>query len=517
MRGLAVGVLGLALGCNQIFGIKDTRVFDGAVDVPPPVPKHTYLAWGIGQLQPSGQPDPMIDYVGIGFETSRPARPTIRVGPELDANGDASLADAVYEPAPSGTEQFPGGFDVPDELLGRHWRMVFMLPDDPVPHEVQWTVSSAYLVIPRLTRRDAAPVPDNSGYSITPVGGPTLIAPSIMTSGVWTSTTDLHYSGKTFLPDFVDAQALTGPAGAPESSKGDWVLATDWTSLDQYETSVDGWAMTQVDLVAGEHPQPTPQPTWRTGTAKQIPIQANGLNCGRLDSAQPDFFPMPTTCKMGTSLLAYGMLPAPGLPAFGADGRPLFLSLDNSTIIKTMLTVFDVDASVPLPRALYSKLVSDRTYNSLTLESSLEVVTQDLTGTLVYPAALTTNEQLTDDANTSTFQLDTDADGSRMLAISSDVLLFKYTYESTQNASADELEITLFEIVGSALQPVRQYIVPDAATSVRIDRKLLVSGHTYVFRTTSHRGYPSTTNGDYRTVTYPFGQSTKFSGTFVVQ
>src|SRR5262249_57979173 len=134
-----------------------------------------------------------------------PEQPTIKVGPELDATGDASLSGAVYDPSTNGAE-FPGSFDVPDELLGRHWRMVYTMPGETLPHEVQWTVSSAYLVIPRLTRPDAPAVPPNSGYTITPAGGPQLVSPVVMTSGVWTWTPDLHYLNDSFLPDFSDAQ-----------------------------------------------------------------------------------------------------------------------------------------------------------------------------------------------------------------------------------------------------------------------------------------------------------------------
>ena len=76
--------------------------------------------------------------------------------------------------------------------------------------------------------------------------------------------------------------------------------------------------------------------------------------------------------------------------------------------------------------------------------------------------------------------------------------------------------ITLYEIANNALTPVRIYHVTTAPTA-KIDASLLQTGHRYVLGITSRIGFPMAAQGDYRTVTWPFSNTTTMAATFVVQ
>jgi hypothetical protein len=93
--------------------------------------------------------------------------------------------------------------------------------------------------------------------------------------------------------------------------------------------------------------------------------------------------------------------------------------------------------------------------------------------------------------------------------------LVKLTFDAESSHKADDYVVTLYEIDGGSLAPVRVYHV--LAPEVKIDGTLLVSGHTYVFGITARSGFGGADRGDYAKATYPFGVSTTFPRTFVVQ
>jgi hypothetical protein len=52
---------------------------------------------------------------------------------------------------------------------------------------------------------------------------------------------------------------------------------------------------------------------------------------------------------------------------------------------------------------------------------------------------------------------------------------------------------------------------------VNVDGMLLTAGHQYEFGITARSGYSGAKQGDYSKAQYPFGASTTFPRTFVVQ
>jgi hypothetical protein len=124
-----------------------------------------------------------------------------------------------------------------------------------------------------------------------------------------------------------------------------------------------------------------------------------------------------------------------------------------------------------------------------------------------YPAPLVGNVKL------GAVNLSRDAsEGVPVPASSSPV---KLTFTTEPGYTADDYVVTLYELGGGSLAPVRVYHV--LQPEVTIDSTLLAAGHTYVFGITARSGFGGADRGDYAKATYPFGVSTTFPRTFVVQ
>ena len=275
MRRVALAPLLAVTGCNWVFGLDATIEIDAApVSELPPGPR-TKLVWGIATTD--GMPaapgiDPVVEYKPIGSEPLYPAAPMIQVG------DDSGLAPATYDST-------DGSFEIPYPLRESPHRIVYTLPGESVPHEVQWALTGATLVVPRTTRADAPKPPANSGYTITPTGlAGSLSAPIAFTSGVFTATDEFsafEQTGAAITFRYAaSAKPLAGPSGAPQGGKGDWVLLTEWVPRGNTQTSVYGWALArEVDLVANMMSVPGTQPAWTTGDRTLSTIKCPGVDC----------------------------------------------------------------------------------------------------------------------------------------------------------------------------------------------------------------------------------------------
>ena len=504
-----LALLALA-ACNQIFGLQQT----GVVDAPPDaVAIRSNLVWGAVATDGMGAIDPVLEYAGIGSETERPGVPKVFVG------DDRGVMEATYVAA-------DGSFEIPYRLRDAPHRIVYTLPGESVPHEVQWSVVGAYLVVPRTTRLGAPPVPPGSGYNVHPqgfAGSPTV--PSLATSGAVTFTIETSEfdlaSGPFVYPFAAKAKALTGPLGAPQTSHGDWELFTDWAAQTSTQTSVRGFAITSLDLVASTLASPSTEPTWVSTPTRSISnLKCPGVDCG------------PTYNSLGTNMrimnvlgslvgtlrpqLMYGISPSLDLPGF-VEGempyfpdrtvmRPLMIPFLISTTMDTTLTVVDPSAMLPFERVLYSGIAGSRTADGVTLTSSLQTVSNQFSGAMPYPAPFAQTIKL-DGVDLSGAGDDIPLPGSSAM--------HRLTWDPEGGYSANDYVITLYEIANNALSPVRVYHV--LSPSVSIDGTLLASGHTYVFGITSRHGLPAADRGDYHKAAYPFGIATTFPRTFLVQ
>ncbi|HEY5926717.1 MAG TPA: hypothetical protein VIV11_33755 [Kofleriaceae bacterium] len=507
MRWLTLAPLLAATGCNWIFGLEETVLVDAPGSELPPT-SHTGLVWAIattdGVLSPSGV-DPVLEYKAIGSETAlRPKQPSIMVGDE------GGLMMATYNLA-------DGTFEIPFDLRDSPHRIVYTLPDEAIAHEVQWSKSGARLVVPRTTRFEAPLVPSGSGYTITPMGLTSpLVAPALFTSGVFTYSnqgTDFNPSGPVVTFPFAqEGMPLTPPFGAPQSGPGDWVLLTEWVGNGP-TSNVSAFAKTQLDLVAGTMSMPATEPMW-TSTARALTTSGGcGQNClPSVPTAQPQMR-LVNTVGAGTqsTQYLYGVSPSTDLPGFlpGVPPmfieRPLILPFVESNILVSNVTLADPSDGLGLERVVAVRLSNARMVNGATLTSSIQGITNVLNAPLQLTAPLAINVQL------GSANLSTAMDGA-MIVVGSGMQTLQFASDGT---TADDYVITLFQLTGSALAPLRHYHV--IAPEVKIDTSLLVSGSHYVFAITARTGIPGAKDGIYDDAQYPFGSATTFTKTFIVQ
>jgi hypothetical protein len=515
MRWHALAPLLVATGCNWLYGLDQTIEVDAPV-LPPG--SRTKLVWAVATTDGMPAP-PEIDselvYKPIGSEMARPQPPLIQVG------DDAMLDNAEYN-----TQD--GSFEIPYALRESPHRIVYTLPGESVPHEVQWALTGAYLVVPRTTRLDAAPVPSGSGYTITPAGlasGTPLVAPALYTSGVFTFSNDGNQFVKTgssvTFQYAKDGKPLTGPAGAPQPSKGDWVLLGEFQSRSTQQTSLRSYALTKIDLQPGMMSAPSPEPAWVTPASERT---LSTTNCVPVPT--PDCVPPVTSNNhlgrlktvlgaTGTEaqFMMYGVSPNTSLPGFLPGvaptyvERPLIMPFLESSRNDSILVVTDLSAELGLERVVSARVAWTRTVNGLALTSTLQSISNKFEPNgLPLSAPLATNVTL----GLTSLSGPTD---EVPVAASSDIMQLKFVPEP--GYTADDYVVTLYEITGTSLAPVRVYHVVEP--KLQIAGNLLVRGHQYVFGITSRLGFPGGPAGDYSKALYPFSVATVFARTVVVQ
>lgn len=509
-----------ASGCNWVFGLNQTQPWDAGGDAPDAPPAiRDELVWAA--VTSDGMNSPTIVYAGIGSEPSRIASPSIQVGP-LDAS-KGPLVDAPYDVA-------TGTFEIPYTLREAPHRIVYKLPDDPMTHEVQWSITGAHLVVPRYMRMDAKAVPPGSGFSITPPGFPNG-APMIFTSGVFNVndvSTDFTRVGSKVTLDYAGkARPLSLPTGAIESIKGDWVLLTDWASRAGGESSVRFWALAQgIDLNMGEITSPPTEPTLMMGdrvlgSGPPCP----GPNCwptfqtgpaeNRMDAALGPLID-PSTHGMGRKL-RYGVVPSTAVAPYMRGVAPDYVAKNNvlyfadANDLLSGITVADPSSALGLTRVVTARVSAWRTVMGVKLVSSMQQMEKEpfgLTSVVKWNAPLALEIML---GSTSLSGAD-----DAVIPSTTGQLVLGFTPENNQsNVSADDYEITLYELADSKITPKRIYHV--IGPGARLDGNLLEKNHRYVLGITSRYGLPMADAGDYKSVTFPFATSTTMSATFVIQ
>ncbi|NVB83153.1 MAG: hypothetical protein HOV81_32565 [Kofleriaceae bacterium] len=512
---LAHALLVGATGCNWAFGLNPTQPWD-AGDAPPDSPPgvKSALVWGAVTTDGQGTPDATIEYAGIGSETIRPEVPRVEVGPVDPAMG--SLAEVSYSAV-------DGTFEVPYNLREAPHRIVYTLPGETTPREIQWARSDAHIVVPRYMRMNAPLVPPGSGFSITPTGSGGGPVGLVHTSGVFTVNdvpADFDSATPTLTFRFADkARPLSKPLGKFESAKGDWVLLTDWKSHTGF-TSVSAWALApNVDLSPSTLTMPTPQPAWNTVERMLSTGMCPGANCfpttgvGAANQRMSDMLGPLIDTSTEFQRTRYGIVPTVDLPPYLPAVAPDFI--DRSTIqyfaeaYQDIATFVLADPSQMLPgyQTVADGLVmASRTVHGVTLYSSMQEMlkTSNVAARIKWSAPLPTSIKL----------------GSTSLSGADDVSFpatdgqVELSFSPDNNNGSDYI-ITLAELAAGTLVPVRQYQV--IAPSVKVDGTLLQRGHTYVFMITARSGLPNAQQGDYRTVSWPFSVTTTAAATFVVQ
>jgi hypothetical protein len=535
MRRIGLALLAASAGCNQLFGIKDTAQ-------QPDAPPLTYT--GKMQWAAAAATDGQTDVFPIGNEAVDSLPPRIQIGPML---GMGDLVDAPYDTM---TGEFRFGF----MLAGQPWRLVYTLPGDNITHELQWTVQAPDLVVSRMTRKGLTAPPSGSGYDVQPTPATTFALPMVSTSGAFTSSfaAGSDYAGNDLMYPFPDrAVPLAGPLAAPAAT--DWVLITDWSAVSADLIQVVGWGVvTNAALMTGSLTPLTP--AWQSGpliTIKPVPALQAAKN--RLSAALNALGADDTTGQPLPFLqhMTYGLTPnsgiygfAPGAPDCGgtpasADlagvdclGAPAIIPLADDRRFDTSIAIPQLDATITSRPVMYARVTQARAVHGVTLTSAIQSLVLapnpavsmesiDVLSTSVASAAMVDQIKL-DSADISGMTGPVTPDVDVAVDTGPRTLTFhpRLGQDNAPLARADDFVITLYEIQNAdtpsaKLHTVRVFHLTDYSAGLKIDGSLLPAG-TYVFSITARVGYQNAVSGDFRTVSYPLGESTAFSRQFAV-
>jgi hypothetical protein len=524
-RAAGVGWL-LLVGCNQIFGITASQLYDAGPDVTPDMP-HVALTWQLATTSPSGAPSAMLEYPPFAPD----AAPLIRT-----ATLEGSFVQASY----SSDAATPGFIEVPHSYFEPSagtstvapWRLEYTLPGS-VPHEVQWAPAdkAGYLVVPMVGRLDRSPVPTGGGYQVTLTNHTFTGTPNtnVLTTGLWTAGATMAPSGMVVDYDFSSAMSLSGARGSPDAARGDRGLVVDY-ALDPdskgilCNVAIGSAALTRLALTPAVHTMQTA--TWDAGRLKvnsELPDTnvftrlATGL--GALNTISQDshllFGSVPSTSFPGLIGSSPSFrLPVPVMqtllqcPQGPASQGPTSSNMIPTTAQPTLLDDF--------PTVVHVQLVEPRMVPALgvTLYSGMETVIASSAGggfRMSFPAAIPTRTTL---ATPAIGQVDL-VNNTDQIAVGAPTGPFTlaFTPETGTGLRADYHDVYLHRINGGMLTTERIYTV--TAPQVRIDGPMVLApGADYVFEIRSYAGHVMAPLGDFRPVDYPYGSAVVFTRTF---
>ncbi|HEU0035663.1 MAG TPA: hypothetical protein VFQ53_33860 [Kofleriaceae bacterium] len=503
-----LAIVTLASGCNQIFGLEETRPRDAAA-IPDGVPLVVHLSYALAATDPAtGKPAPL-DYPAIPL-----------AGPlEISALDGSSATQPTYNA--------DGTFEVPPTLSAVPWRLVFQ-PAGDIPHELQWQPGTgAHVTIPLFGRLDRLTAPTGSGYTITPTGYTgSHTQHAVYTTGIWT------VGAGTFVLAQVDydfpnnARSLSGLRGRPDPTLGDRMLLIDYGTAAPCRQAV-GSADFAAALQMGVHTSVAP--AWQTlGNRDADPtVTVDTNDFGRL----ADVAELAGTTR--AAALRIGYVPSDHTsvfttpPAASAPADPAVLGLASPTMLE-LQACSDVTVNPPpfhdplvltdlqLPSLGYVELTSVRQVSGgPKLVSGLAMAARrigGLDGSIVFAhtAPHATAIQLASTGGMA--DLAGTADAVPVPATTGD---YQLTF-TPSGGTADYWDVILHEVNGTAITPKRIFTILGSASTVQIAPDRLPPGQ-YVFEIRGYDGRVGARSGDFRDAELPQTSTTLFTRTFVIQ
>jgi len=492
----SVAVLGVLAGCNQIYGLDPTKVIDAG-----PPPRHVSLTYMIATEDSN-------DVHLIDSDT--PVRGVMALSAStLDG---AQTLDLM--PAYAGS----GVVEVPEVLAGRDWRLAYTIAGD-VPREVQTPpAGDLHLVVPIFGPLDKSPVPMGSGYSVTPQnfagnGGDHAIH-RVFTTGVWTQGFVVPSpTNATLNYPFGVATSLFGPIGAP-NDPGDQVLVVDYKIDAAGCRAAIGSAQMELALTPNQLAVPSPQPQWDSSTLKATLFMDPVAALGRLTGVNA-FADNP-----GPAHIELGFIASDRMPAFEAAPQlplvlpgPVIVPVDvcpwqpAPPVVPTIPDFHDSALGSNFTAVLHAEATIVRDVDGLTLTSGMAVVAErsGIEPMVSYAPAFAAPTIMK--ASLAGVDLLGAADH---VPVPDRATPLSLTLELT--GGDDYTEVTLHQVAGGALQPVRRYTV--FGPSVDIDPTTFSAGGEYVFEIRTFTGRPGAAFGDFRIATLPQSMVTMFTRTF---
>ncbi len=515
MRSAGLVAAILVVGCNQIFGLNQTSVFDARIPPPDGGSGSVLLTLEVEDTGSNGAP------VAITLPVIVPS-PTIQI-----AAGDAALTTVTYVDG-SMPNTVAGSIPVPllDGDGQGHvdpYRFVYQLDATSIPHEVQWNLQAGHIVVPVFGHPDRLAPPTGSGYEFKPTGAPTAATVVVaFTTGIWTTAHGAMGAGDFSYVFPTASTTLDGGAlGTPTVVRGD----------SEYLVEVDG------DMTCGLAPPPMPQCVGTFSTAfatMQVALMGGTTTLGPSTwkaAVAPTSFALPAFAQdgrihdaLGSGLGLFseadtflgGQIPSTVMPAFtipgangGLDTTMLAQLAFYSTVPRPDMTMQWVDPfplGTTVPAVVVSRLIG-RNVGSGTMASGLQAIFTPqnmIISSFEVPAAMPSNAMI-GGAPLTADNVGVDGTG--------DFLTLTFTPE--MGHTDDDYLVTLFD-VGTVNTPLRTFQV--LLPSVRIPTDILTNGHTYAVQIVGRNGFPGAQVGDY---TIPraaatFSTATATPGTFVV-
>lgn len=511
---VALGFLAAA-GCNQIYGLEKTSLWDAPPDAP------------FRQIS--------IHRIGVGTDPMTGAA-TAPVKSELD-DLVAFHAGKLGEPLVGTPTMFTGGeaLAIADDIFQTRWRLVLQRRDQAV-HELQFPpfAEAIELTFPRLSRVERAPIPGTdgagAGVGTSPTGYTTVFRDThehhrIYTTGIWSATDvsvntqfQLFFACATGMPGCRLPTFLDGAPAAPEVSRGDRYVAIDLDNFGgdpQCRHSV-GSAGFAVDLVAGQIVKPAPEPGWRVDNTKDVAIDGVlelGIRASELGSPDPSF-----------GRYRIGYVPSDQLPAFtSAPGAGMYLSAP--LMLELLSCGLGSAPAVQAPNDLenrFAVLAHAEAVYVQTLAGGAKLANGIAATTVIDKGPSFTGQILGTAPFADDIRVGATALPRRGVQVAvPQAELVELTFAQS-SPDAEYWDVLLHEVTGATKQLVRLYTIPnpDGTQPITVDLRGiagLTPGREYVFELRSYTGRPGARMGNFAAVAELQSMAVVHSATFVVQ
>jgi hypothetical protein len=500
MRTFTAVVISLA-GCNQVFGLENTRAWDAAPDVNGPVAR-VVIAERV--------------LLGQGTAAMLDDEPIAGIDVRVGAPGEDLMAVEA---------DGSGGFAIPLALTAQPYRLVFTVPGDPAVHEVQWQGGDgARLVAPQWGRLPRASPPANMDFVFQVTNPPSSFQPGngavVLTTGQWSRGTVAAVNGTVIYPYWNNAGSLAGPLGTPDAAHGDQEVLIELEPISggSLDEAVTGFATMSADLngtLTGTNV------AWAASGQNAMTYNVQGNPSTRVPSVVAGMLP-----TFSTDIQA-GELPSPDMPVMtepstestgGLSSTGAFLSLATYVDATRPLRFVDPFAGQGFTPALLARAKASRTVNGLVLDSGFQEIgtmTGAATNQLAFDVGIADHVKLADHD-----LLGVSSEGVQITLASHATA--DLTFSVDGGASTSDCTVTLYAIDDGpppSLVPVRTFLVlPASPTIVHVATDVFLAGKTYAFaiRCTDQHAIQPTALDFRQLVAFPRSESTLIPATFTV-
>lgn len=521
-------------GCNYIFGLDPVHQLP-VIDAPDARPGIARLTWWQSQSTPYDHFDfPAIDGAKV------------QIGDLDGALVDTPLAA-------------DGSFEI-RQPPGQPYRLVYSVPNDPVPHEMQWSfIDGIHLTVPMFGRLPQTGLPQGAGFRLSDAANKYPCQPSppapvclqqrtaltVFTTGTWMYGQALYNPSKTPYPEItLDATALAGYGGTTDNlsaAAGDIATFVHYTDspIATLKWSADAFfvlSKQDTHLQAGAYTTPA-SPNWDDGADPAVNVrlqlqQFPSDSATALMSAYGALHPaVPIASEATAGAMANLSMPQMSLPLReGFDGvlvMPLQHQIAWSNACYTHIDPFRfslLPAADDRPLGVVYRQYLSRTAlpaGGPSLSTGFQAVNGEL---LADPGCPSTGPQVPPPiairvplATDATFSVPLTHDQTPITLAHG--ALQSLTFNLADATNTSDCTVTLYRVVDPVLVAVRTITVPakTGMIEVHVPTDDFQAGATHVFRIACRDGFPGAATGDYSTFAgIPQVESQAYPGTFVV-